>query len=210
MSDSGPSTSVPITSLRLVAGHPALDFVNTISGRLTAEPVDFLLDFDALMSWSRYAGVVDESERDACMVAAAREGSAVAAFRRALVLREALYDILTARAEDELLATVSLEVLNREIDRGARAWRLTSVERRARWQWPPDDPALALARVSAAAAVLLTDELAPRLGRCAGIDHGCAWLFLDTSRGGTRRWCSMEACGNRAKARARYRRIHAV
>jgi predicted RNA-binding Zn ribbon-like protein len=208
MSNFGPGTSVPITSLRLVGGHSALDFVNTVTGRLTAEPIDFLPDFDALMLWSCYAGVVDESECDACVAAAARRGSASAVFRRALVLREALYEIFSARTEDEPLADVSLDALNRELDRGAQAWRLARAGRRVRWQWPPDDPALSLARVSSAAAVLLTDELAPRLGRCAGIDHGCAWLFLDTSRGGTRRWCSMDACGNRAKARAHYRRTH--
>ncbi|MFC4048807.1 CGNR zinc finger domain-containing protein [Actinomadura syzygii] len=43
-----------------------------------------------------------------------------------------------------------------------------------------------------------------RLRRCAG--DGCILWFLDTSRNGRRRWCSMTACGNRAKARAHYAR----
>jgi predicted RNA-binding Zn ribbon-like protein len=39
--------------------------------------------------------------------------------------------------------------------------------------------------------------------------HDCGWLFLDTSKAGRRRWCSMDVCGNRAKAQ-RYRRRRAV
>jgi predicted RNA-binding Zn ribbon-like protein len=43
-----------------------------------------------------------------------------------------------------------------------------------------------------------------RIRRCAG--HGCVLHFYDASRGGRRQWCSMAACGNRAKARRHYER----
>ena len=36
---------------------------------------------------------------------------------------------------------------------------------------------------------------------------GCAWLFIDTSKNRTRRWCDMAICGNRAKARRHYAKI---
>ena len=49
-----------------------------------------------------------------------------------------------------------------------------------------------------------TGELASRIRRCEGVN--CAIPFLDTSRPGTRRWCSMERCGNRAKVAAHRRR----
>jgi predicted RNA-binding Zn ribbon-like protein len=45
---------------------------------------------------------------------------------------------------------------------------------------------------------------AARLKRCEG--SRCALLFVDTSRSGRRRWCSMERCGNRAKVAAHRRR----
>ncbi|HSH12932.1 MAG TPA: CGNR zinc finger domain-containing protein, partial [Desulfurivibrionaceae bacterium] len=54
------------------------------------------------------------------------------------------------------------------------------------------------------AAELLTSEKLERVGQCAG--DSCGWLFLDTSRNRSRRWCEMEHCGNRAKARRHYRR----
>ena len=49
---------------------------------------------------------------------------------------------------------------------------------------------------------LLTDGPLTTIRVCEG--RSCGWLFLDTSRNRTRRWCDMKICGNRAKAR-RYR-----
>jgi len=48
------------------------------------------------------------------------------------------------------------------------------------------------------------------LGRVRECDGAaCTWLFLDQSRNRSRRWCSMESCGNRAKARRHYHRQRA-
>ena len=46
---------------------------------------------------------------------------------------------------------------------------------------------------------LLTSQSLAHVGRCA--DSGCRWLFLDTTRSRTRRWCEMKSCGNRNKVR---------
>ena len=51
---------------------------------------------------------------------------------------------------------------------------------------------------------VVTGRLASRIRRCEGVN--CAIPFVDTSRPGTRRWCSMERCGNRAKVAAHRRR----
>jgi len=58
------------------------------------------------------------------------------------------------------------------------------------------------------AAGLLTSEKLDRVEECA--DDRCGWLFLDVSRNRSRRWCAMEDCGNRAKARRHYKRKRAV
>ena len=52
----------------------------------------------------------------------------------------------------------------------------------------------------------LLDEHPARMRKCANPD--CPFWFLDTTRSGTRRWCSMTVCGNRLKARRHYRRQH--
>src|SRR5207302_22567 len=57
------------------------------------------------------------------------------------------------------------------------------------------------------AADLLVSGEAQRVRRCAS--ETCDWLFLDTSRNHSRRWCDMSGCGNRAKARRHYARAKA-
>ncbi|MEV1026104.1 CGNR zinc finger domain-containing protein [Streptomyces sp. NPDC050264] len=65
-------------------------------------------------------------------------------------------------------------------------------------------PHLTAARKALAALAIAWSELAvtgeaARLKRCS--EHACAWVFWDTSKNRSRRWCSMRVCGNRAKAR---------
>jgi predicted RNA-binding Zn ribbon-like protein len=67
-----------------------------------------------------------------------------------------------------------------------------------------DDPAWMPAWECARALGDLLASHGHRIRACEG--QGCVLWFADTSRNATRRWCSMAACGNRAKARAHYRR----
>jgi predicted RNA-binding Zn ribbon-like protein len=68
--------------------------------------------------------------------------------------------------------------------------------------WPNSGPFEVLAhRIVASAFVLLTRGPLDRLGACPS----CGWLFVDTSKNGRRRWCSMATCGARDKARRHYR-----
>jgi predicted RNA-binding Zn ribbon-like protein len=65
-----------------------------------------------------------------------------------------------------------------------------------------------LSPVAWSVAELLMSEDLHRVRECAGPD--CGWLFMDTSKNGSRRWCSMETCGNRAKARRHRERRQVV
>jgi predicted RNA-binding Zn ribbon-like protein len=73
---------------------------------------------------------------------------------------------------------------------------------------PRFNPADSSPRCLMVAAVLdalaLAREARGRVRVCAA--PGCGALYVDTSRNGSRRWCSMERCGARAKASAYYRR----
>jgi predicted RNA-binding Zn ribbon-like protein len=69
--------------------------------------------------------------------------------------------------------------------------------------WRAPVPAAAvLSAVARDAIDLFGGPRASRLKRCQGVK--CAMPFVDISRPGTRRWCSMERCGNRTKARTHY------
>ncbi len=74
------------------------------------------------------------------------------------------------------------------------------------WDWTvgPEHLDSVLWPVVWSAAELLTSEAVKRVGQCA--DEKCGWIFWDSSRNKTRRWCDMKDCGNRAKFRRHYQK----
>jgi predicted RNA-binding Zn ribbon-like protein len=185
-----------------LGGHVVLDFVNTVDWRLRAQPVELLASFEALLDWGRQVGWIDEQATASLRaVAAARPREASAELARIRTLREAIYHALTAAIDGNTPSEEMVDLLDGAI-RTATAQRELSVsEGRFSWAWPEAQTRLdgLRARMAASAVDLL---LSPDLGRvrqCA--DSACGWLFLDRSRNRSRRWCSMSACGNRAKGR---------
>ena len=188
-----------------IAGHPVLDLVNTVDPQgLTRVPtIDYLESYSDLVKWSRAAGVLDEKqERTLLAMGYANPARAAREFRRALELRDLIYRIFGSVAQhqrpnsadvSELGSLAALarssQVLVREP--GAFMWR---------WKEPVafDLPVLALAD-SASALLTQFGAFGSRIRMCEG--SPCGWLFIDTSKGGKRRWCSMDMCGNRAKAK---------
>ena len=101
-----------------------------------------------------------------------------------------------------------LAALNRElVAAGATTMRVRSTTSGLRWTWDPRVLAGVLAPVALSAAELLsTPHALARVHVCES-DDGCGWLFPDETRAGTRRWCDMRTCGNRAKAKRHYARV---
>ena len=62
--------------------------------------------------------------------------------------------------------------------------------------------------VARSAAELMTSPDLPFVRECASYD--CGWLFMDTTKNRSRRWCDMSTCGNRAKGRRHYERKRAA
>jgi len=122
------------------------------------------------------------------------------ALKRAIDLREAVDAVFRGIAQNRRVDVKALARLNVFVaDTFARA-RLAIEGGTLTLQASPVDPLDAVSTAVVRAAVdLLTSDAAKRIGRCA--DDTCAWLFLDTTRSGTRRWCDMKQCGNRNKVR---------
>ena len=116
-------------------------------------------------------------------------------------LRESIYRMARRAGEGRPDAS-DVRELNRWAARPPLAPRLSGDGRTLTWVADRPVPA-ALATIARDAADLLAGPLASRVRECAAPD--CALLFVDTSRPGRRRWCSMDACGNRTKTAA-YRR----
>ena len=191
----------------LSAGRLCLDLPNTLSRRPTADPVELLATFGHLLAWARLAGLVDEAEAARLLDEAARRpDEARRVLRRAHALREAIYDAAHAVVAGEPVPDAALATINAEVARAGAHARVVRAEDGFAWGWNGDGPALdrPLWPVARSAAELLTSPELPLVRECAADD--CAWLFVDTSKNHSRRWCDMAVCGNRAKARRHYAR----
>lgn len=192
-----------VSGLKLVGGELCLDFVNTVDWHASDSPDERLTDYGRLLSWSRQAGVLDEADERRLRTEAARNRIASQkALKQVLVVREALYRMFVAVVHGRPMDEADLALVSKEYARAQRSLRLVPVGDRLEWQWAgdPGDLEVMLWPILRSAIDLLTSDLRLRIGQCAD-DRGCGWLFLDTSRNRSRRWCAMEDCGNRAKAR---------
>ena len=188
-----------------LGGALCLDFTNTAVWRMRPEPDETLVAYDDLLRWAVRAGAIDEPAAAALRLTAdASQGAAERAVERAKTLREALYRVILAGMAKIAPDPASLETFNRELQAAMARAGIHPGPEGLRWDWspPPDavDLDLPLWPVVRSAADLLTGPSLARVKRCPG--EGCGWLFLDTSRNGSRRWCDMSSCGNRARVRA--------
>jgi predicted RNA-binding Zn ribbon-like protein len=174
--------------------HLALDFVNSVDPRYGDERVEYLADYRALVAWSVWAGGVEDGED---LLATADTRAARAVHRRALRLRDDLYALLRPAREPSAVGAISAE-----LRRASAHVVLRPAGSGYEEAFTGDAPDRMLWPIVRSAAALATSPQLERVHECAGTD--CGWLFLDTSKAGRRRWCSMEVCGNRAKVQ-RYR-----
>ena len=186
-----------------VAGNLALEFANTVHDHGSFDPQDDLKTYDDLMSWSRQVGLLGHWKRGELQ--RLKPARAKLEFERTMELREAVYAIFFSRERGRRVPGEALQRLN---------WHLNQVMTRASLQSEGKDFALTWGgsgnplqfvqgEITRSAVSLLTSDRLNRVRQCAG--ESCTWLFFDTSRNGRRRWCDMQACGNRAKVR-RFRR----
>jgi predicted RNA-binding Zn ribbon-like protein len=184
-----------------------LEFANTLAGRGGDVPLETLHAFDDLIGWCQAAGFLPEADAAQCRSRAREKPDrAESIFASAISLREAIYRIFARLALGAEAENGDLNDLNRAL---AEAPMRNTVARGCSgfgWRIDPDREAAAalLAPVVWSAGDLLAGKHLGRVRLCA--NQKCLWLFLDDSLGGARRWCSMQACGNRAKTRRHYLR----
>jgi predicted RNA-binding Zn ribbon-like protein len=190
----------------LTGGQVCLDLANTLDERGTDHSRELLLRYEDLLNWGVQAGVLAGAEADALRIHAARHPRAATnALRRMVTAREAIFDIFTAAAGRRAAPPGALAALNRFLPGVFSKRRLEVRDCRFTWTWRfakrLDLDRLLWPAVWSAAELLTSPEL-DRVRQCEGA--GCAWLFMDTSKNRTRRWCDMSVCGNRAKAKRHY------
>jgi predicted RNA-binding Zn ribbon-like protein len=185
--------------------HPCIEFLNTESVE-QGRRVDRLPDASAFVAWLEALGAIDHraaryARRHWC---ATQAGVAVMVEVHALrrLLRRTVVGIVGGRGVPWTTLAAVNDVL-------ARGHQFLAVEREAeglvlRMLRPIREPSDLLQPVAEAAADLIAVADSRRIGLCAHPD--CIQFFYDTSKNGTRRWCDMRTCGNRANVAAHYRR----
>ena len=182
-----------------------LAYANTRFWRGTTAPTETLAGPGDLHRWlADSAGVPAEGIE--AVERWSREDSSRAAllFDAAIALREAITRIFGAVASGEAVPVADFAALNRALAEAPSRRQLARQDGSYGWaaeMLAPSAPSL-LAPVLWSAADLLTHIADRRVRRCA--NDKCLWLFVDQSKGGTRRWCDMNACGNRAKSHRHY------
>jgi predicted RNA-binding Zn ribbon-like protein len=189
---------------QLVAGHPALDLVNTLDWRFRPSGSEELLnDYGDLLRFSKQSGLMTPSEvRKFATGDPARKKRVLSSTKK---LRECLASILYAIAGGQAPALDSVRTLSAFARTVRRSEDLAWRDSRLRWKANRDRTNVAdtpFRKLASAALDLLTSEKINRLSACSNPE--CRWLFLDGSKNKGRRWCDMKLCGNRIKAR-RYR-----
>ena len=187
-------------SFQLVAGHPTLDLINTLDWRFRSSgPEELLSSYTELLRFAEQSAVLTPRQarhlRRIAPVSVAAQ-----TMRLATGLREAAAATIYALVDDRKPPQDAIKKLDWHL-RAAQASRtLRWADRGLQIDWAANsDLRIPVWRLAELTAELLTGSTAASIHACAAPQ--CRWLFLDTSKNHSRRWCDMKICGNRMKAR---------
>jgi predicted RNA-binding Zn ribbon-like protein len=190
--------STAARELPIVGGHLALDFANTVDDPLGPGRHDHASTYDDIVRWSVRVGTLTETQASRLRRTAARHrADAAATVERAHELRATMNEIFGAIADGTSGVRKGWTRLSpRVADAVANATLDDSGPGAYKWSWSQDgDLASVLHPIASAAADLLISNDLSRVKRCAR----CPWLFLDSSKNHSRRWCDMNDCGQAQK-----------
>ena len=193
-----------------LADAGGLDFLNTLAIPVDVE-VEWLGSGEDLLAWLEAAKLLDQPALDELRALATPEELDAAA-AQARALREWFRGFVQRHRGKRLsrLAESELEPLNGLL---ARDRTFTQIVARTKADMRDGDAALKLVArhrlqsaddlllpIAQSIAELVTTADFAKVKKCEG--SACVLHFVDTTRGGHRRWCSMAVCGNRAKQAA--------
>ena len=191
---------------QLVAGHLALDFANTLDYRYDPDRlIDLLPSYERFLAFCRQSEVITAAQMRK-LLDGLSESDSQRVLKEVIELREAFYFLILSAVHGRRPDESYLRALNRFISE-ARAvdevvWhKRTFVRSFGDVTERPDGP---LRQVVDAAVVLITSSDIYNVRECS--EKTCRWFFLDRSRNHSRRWCDMQLCGNRSKAKRFYAR----
>jgi predicted RNA-binding Zn ribbon-like protein len=187
---------------KLCAGDSALELVNTLDWRFRDSGTEELIEsYDDVADFTQQTGLLNAKQAKVL-----RRGTGASAGNRVVAevreLREALADLLYSGLDGMNASGASIRALERFFQQAREQTKLVRDGARLRWEWAAGAETKAeflLWLLARAASRLMLSENVQKVRACDNPE--CRWLFLDTSKNHTRRWCNMKICGNRMKAR---------
>jgi predicted RNA-binding Zn ribbon-like protein len=195
------SSSITSPSFQLVGGHLALDLVNTLDWRFRdGGPEELLAGYDDLLRFAAQSEILTPKQIRQ-IIRNGNDRASAGALVACRELREAAAEIFYAVVDGRTPPGSQIQIVERCFKEAREHQRLAWSGSRLVWEWPPSEsgPDVPFWILSISTARLLLSEDMRLLRACEKPD--CRWLFLDTSKNHTRRWCDMKICGNRMKAR---------
>ncbi|MBA2393349.1 MAG: CGNR zinc finger domain-containing protein [Ktedonobacteraceae bacterium] len=192
-------------AFNFVGNRLCLDFTNTLHDRGTETERDHFSTYASLARWSEGAKILSAEEVQALLEEAKRHPEEAAlVFRNATILREAIYRIFAALVREDSPEVADVQMLNTAYAQAMGRACVVQQGDTFTWDWQGKETALdrMLWDIVRSAAELLVSQDLSLIRECAAED--CSWLFLDSSKNHSRRWCEMKGCGNRAKVGRHY------
>lgn len=191
--------SPDILKLPFLGGDLSLDFVNTVHDRHEEPLRDLLQNYLELVTWVYSANAINDSQKEKLLQKGLEnQTEANQVYKDSLQLREAFYDFILNLINQDETSSANIQLINRRVSRVFSNLELTQLEGRFVLDWKAESFGLesVLWPITRAFADLVTSEDISRIKKCPN----CGYLFVDNSKNKSRRWCSMEICGNRVKA----------
>jgi predicted RNA-binding Zn ribbon-like protein len=193
----------------MVGERLCMDFINTVSWRESAEKRrDWFTSYAKLIDWSVHAEVLTAQQAQDLLVEAGENPSqAEEVLKQAIEMREAMYRIFKSISKKTSPHEQDLGCFNEYVSHFYRSLQVIHEKDQymLKFKQPEKNLDTMLPPILQSAVNLLVskNEL-ERVKQCEG--DPCGWLFFDSSRNRSRRWCSMADCGNRAKVRRFYQK----
>lgn len=188
-----------IDGFLFVGNHLALDFLNT-RPVLAEGPTELLPDVDALVRWLVTSGVLTRQNGKTLARKWSGSPQAIVFLRELLKFRERLRAAVIRQEAGLPVSDPFIAELNSLLKRHPSVIALQRNGNKLGLgaAFKPKKPNDLWVPIANAVADLLSDALLERVRKC----EGCIVHFLDTSKKGSRRWCSMKICGNKIKVAA--------
>jgi predicted RNA-binding Zn ribbon-like protein len=194
-----------IETIKLDGGSLCLDFINTVHDRFADEIHDYLDSCNDLIKWAYRLGIIDDKRYNSLLASIDKQPHNASLFlQKTKQIRELLYGIFLSVSNKGVIKNEDLAEFNKILQEYFSSLKLEikAGSVKESWDFKEDDLQIIPASVIKDSYTMLLEADRDRIKECSN----CGWLFIDKTKNGRKRWCSMESCGSSVKALAYYRR----